>query len=99
MLIMRVGQFVNSISGSTGNFMDMPAHEKAYGNIILVAAVISVRLNFALVSRWGIEGAAVADMASVLPNYVQGIGNSSGHLGTDDMPGCNLGILNEGAGR
>jgi len=60
MLILVVGQFVNSISGATGNFMNMTGEHITYQNIMVVAASVSIALNLLLVPKFGILGAAWA---------------------------------------
>jgi O-antigen/teichoic acid export membrane protein len=66
MVLLVVGQFVSSISGSTGIFMNMTGHEKVYRNVILIAGLINVALNFLLVPHFGITGAACAGMVSLV---------------------------------
>ncbi len=66
MLFLVGGQFVNSVCGSTGYFMDMTGHQKIFRNIITAAAVINIVLNVLLIPRFGISGAAVSAMISVV---------------------------------
>jgi O-antigen/teichoic acid export membrane protein len=65
LLILAAGQFVNAFSGSVGFILQMTGREKALQNIILAAAAVNVALNAALIPRYGINGAAVASMASM----------------------------------
>ena len=65
LLFLLGGQFVNSVCGSTGYFMDMTGHQKVFRNIIAAAAVINIILNVLLIPRLGILGAAVSAMISV----------------------------------
>lgn len=65
LLILAVGQFVNAFSGSVGYILQMTGRQKAFQNIILVAAVINIALNAALIPRYGINGAAFASMVSM----------------------------------
>lgn len=60
MLILVIGQFVNSISGATGNFMNMTGEHITYQNVMLIAASTSILLNVLLVPKFGIKGAAWA---------------------------------------
>jgi O-antigen/teichoic acid export membrane protein len=60
-----IGQFVNSVSGSTGFFMSMTGYQKAFMIIVAVAAAISITCNYLLVPQFGIIGAAIASMVSV----------------------------------
>jgi O-antigen/teichoic acid export membrane protein len=66
MVLLVVGQFVNSISGSTGYFMNMTGHEKAFRNIMIVAAVINVFFSWVLIPRFGVEGSAFAEMSTLI---------------------------------
>jgi O-antigen/teichoic acid export membrane protein len=66
MVILALGQFVNATSGSTGIFLNMTGHEKAFQNIIVGAAGLNVVLNVVLIPRLGIEGAAVAAMVTMV---------------------------------
>ncbi len=66
MVLLVIGQFVNSISGSTGYFMNMTGSHNAYRNIIFGVAVITVGLGFALIPPFGIIGAAFAGMISLV---------------------------------
>jgi O-antigen/teichoic acid export membrane protein len=65
LVILVVGQFVNAISGSTGFFMNMTGHHKAFSNIISVSALLNGLLSIALINRYGINGVAFAGMISL----------------------------------
>jgi O-antigen/teichoic acid export membrane protein len=65
MVLLVIGQFVNSISGSTGYFMSMTGHQKVLMNIVFFAAAISLMFNYLLVPKFGIIGAAFASMISL----------------------------------
>lgn len=65
MVILVIGQFINSISGSTGYFMNMTGNHKAFRNITLGAAIITAGLGFALIPSYGIIGAAFTGMVSL----------------------------------
>jgi O-antigen/teichoic acid export membrane protein len=65
LVFLSIGQFISSISGSTGFFMNMTGCEKNLRNIILGAAVINVLMNLILIPPLGMVGAAVAAMTSV----------------------------------
>jgi len=66
MFLLALGQFVNSISGATGLFMNMTGNQIVFRNIIFVAAVINIVLNLLLTARYGIYGAATAGMVSLV---------------------------------
>jgi O-antigen/teichoic acid export membrane protein len=65
LFFLAVGQFVNSISGSTGYFMNMTGHHKTFRNIMIAAAILNIFLNLGLIPRFGIHGAALAAMFSL----------------------------------
>ncbi len=64
--ILTFGQFVNSISGSVGYILQMTGKQKVFQNIILCATIINIVLNYLLIPRIGIMGAAIASMISVV---------------------------------
>jgi O-antigen/teichoic acid export membrane protein len=66
MVLIVIGQFVNSVSGSNGHFMDMTGHQKVLRNIIFFAALINIMLGWVLIPRFGINGAAFAAMVSLI---------------------------------
>ena len=66
MLLLIAGQFVHSISGATGLFMNMTGHQSIFRNIVLLAALTNVCLNLLLIPSYGIYGAAIAAMASLI---------------------------------
>jgi O-antigen/teichoic acid export membrane protein len=66
MAFLVAGQFVNSVSGSTGYFMEMTGNQNSYRNIVFFAAFICVGLNLVLIPRFGSMGAALAGMVSII---------------------------------
>lgn len=66
LVLLVLGQFVNSTSGSTGMFMNMTGRQVPFRNIMLAAAALNVSLSFAAVPRYGAAGAAFAAMVSVM---------------------------------
>jgi len=65
LIILCVGQLINSLSGSVGVILQMTGCQKAYQNIILIALVINVILNFYLTPKHGALGAATATVFSL----------------------------------
>ncbi len=59
MVVLLIGQFVNAASGSTGYFMNMTGSEKAFRNIMFIAALLTITLCFVLVPHLGATGAAL----------------------------------------
>ncbi len=66
LVLLSFGQFVNSISGSTGLFMNMTGNQKIFSNIMLFAALINIVLNYLLIPTFGNFGAAAAAMVSII---------------------------------
>ncbi|SMP73720.1 Membrane protein involved in the export of O-antigen and teichoic acid [Desulfonatronum zhilinae] len=66
LVLLVLGQFVNSIAGSTGFFMNMTDNQNTFKNIVFIAAVSNVVLNILLTPRYGIHGAAIAAMISMM---------------------------------
>ena len=65
LLILVIGQFVNSISGSSAIFMNMTGNQSILRNIMAFSAGVNIMLNFLLIPVYGINGAAVSAMVSV----------------------------------
>ncbi len=65
MLILVAGQFVNSISGSTGYFMNMTGHQGTFRNIMGAASALNLSLALALIPHFGLYGAALAGTVSL----------------------------------
>ena len=66
LLLLTFGQFINSISGSVGYLLNMTGHHKIFQNIILLSAIINILLNYLLIPKYGINGAAFASMISII---------------------------------
>lgn len=65
LVILVLGQFINSISGSTKIFMNMTGQQKTLRNIMVIAATLNIGFNLWLTPILGIRGAAVAAMVSL----------------------------------
>lgn len=66
LVLLVSGQFVNSISGSTGIFMNMTGHQTVFRNIITIVAILNIILNLWLIPYFGANGAAAAAMISIM---------------------------------
>ena len=64
LVFLVIGQFVNSISGCTGFFMNMTGRQRESRNIILGTTVITISLNIIFIPSYGINGAAFACMVN-----------------------------------
>ncbi len=65
LVILTVGQFIASISGSVGYILNMTGHQVIQQNITIVSIVLNVMLNFVLIPRIGMTGAAIAASAGL----------------------------------
>jgi O-antigen/teichoic acid export membrane protein len=65
LVLLVIGQFINSISGACGTFLNMTGHQKAFRNIVAIAAILNVLLNLWLIPRFGLHGAAITAMLSI----------------------------------
>ena len=64
--ILTIGQFVNSISGSVGYFLYMTGREKIFQVILFLAAFMNVTINYCLIPKYGIIGAALGTSISII---------------------------------
>jgi len=65
LIILALGQFANSISGSTGMFLNMTGNQNIFRNIMVIAATLNILLNVWLVPKFSINGAAIAATVSL----------------------------------
>ncbi len=69
LIILSIGNFVNSITGSIGILLQMSGKQKEYNRIIMIAAGGSILMNFILIPRIGIVGAAISStVAKIFQN-------------------------------
>lgn len=66
LVFLVIGQFFNAISGSAGIFMNMTGNQNALKNIMLITACLNLILNCCLIPYYGIKGAAIAVMISLI---------------------------------
>jgi len=64
LVFILLGQFVNSICGSVGYFMNMTGNQKEFNKIVFLGGGVNVVLNMLLIPRFGIVGAALASFFS-----------------------------------
>ncbi len=65
LVVLVIKEFVNAIGGSVGLYLSMTGSHIIYRNIILIATVINVLLNFLLIPLLGMIGAAIANLICV----------------------------------
>jgi len=66
LIFLTIGQFINSISGSTGYILQMTGYQKIFQNIIFFSAVINIFMNIILVPSLGIFGASISSMICII---------------------------------
>jgi O-antigen/teichoic acid export membrane protein len=66
LIILLIGQLINSGAGSVGLLLNMSGHERETARGMVVAACINVVLNLLLIPRMGINGSAVATSTSLI---------------------------------
>ena len=66
LIYLCVSRFVNAISGSVGYIMQMTDQQVTYQNVIFIAVIINVALNFLLIPSYGYTGAALASSIAMI---------------------------------
>ncbi len=66
LVILAVGQTINSATGSVASLLNMTGHERDTTRIILVAAILNVTLNVLLTPTLGMIGAATATAVTLV---------------------------------
>lgn len=64
--ILSAGQLLNAFFGSVGLILSSTGHEKATLQGVAISAIINIILNSLFIPIWGIEGAAIATITSLL---------------------------------
>ena len=64
LMILTFGQFVNAISGPVGNIMNMTGYQKILQYTAITSAIINIILNYILIPKYGVSGAAIATATS-----------------------------------
>lgn len=65
LIVLCIGQVVNSFSGSVGIILQMTGYQKKYQNIVFIALIINLVLNFLLTPAYGALGAAISTVISI----------------------------------
>lgn len=65
LIILTIGQFLNSICGSVGYILQMTGKQKTFQNIITISTIINISLNFILIPNYGLIGAAISNVISI----------------------------------
>jgi O-antigen/teichoic acid export membrane protein len=60
LLVLLIGQIINSLSGSVGYILQMTGYERVFQNILILGLVLNIILCFIFIPRYGMLGAAWA---------------------------------------
>jgi O-antigen/teichoic acid export membrane protein len=66
LLFIVIAEFIHTISGSVGNFLNMTGHQKVFRNIILIGVSVNILLNVLLIPTYSYSGAAFASLISLI---------------------------------
>ena len=65
-IFLSCGRLVSSFCGSVGNILQMTGNQNIYALILFFAAILNIALNLTLIPIYGINGAAIASMSSLI---------------------------------
>ena len=65
-IFLSCGRLISSFSGSVGNILQMTGNQNIYAIILMIGAILNVVLNLILIPLYGINGAAIASMSSLI---------------------------------
>jgi O-antigen/teichoic acid export membrane protein len=66
LIMLTIGQFVNALVGSVGLILFMTGKQKVIQNVVFFGAILNIVLNYFLIPKFGINGAAFASMISLM---------------------------------
>ena len=66
LILFALAQFISSISGSVGYLLQMTGKQKVYQNITLISTFLNIGLNFILIPKLGINGAALSGFITII---------------------------------
>ena len=66
LIVLTIGQFLNSISGSVNCILIMSDNKKIVNFNLFIAALLNIVINFFLTPMYGIIGAAISSMISLV---------------------------------
>lgn len=66
LLFIIIGRFFAVSCGSVGYLMNMIGYQKASTSIQILGAIINISLNYILIQKYSIYGAAIATMSSII---------------------------------
>ncbi|MBX2828739.1 MAG: flippase [Flavobacteriaceae bacterium] len=66
LIILLAGQIINTLCGSIGVYLNMTGKQRKFQVILISALIINVVLNYILIPKYGMVGAAIATSASMM---------------------------------
>ncbi|MBI4653433.1 MAG: flippase [Nitrospirae bacterium] len=66
LIYLTIGQFINAVSGSVGFILQMTGKEKAFQYIMIFAVMLNIMLDYLLIPKLGIAGAAISNMIAMI---------------------------------
>ena len=70
LIILSIGYLVNALTGSVGILLNMTRHTKFIAATMAFAASLNVCLNWLLIPKWGVNGAAAATTIAMIAGSV-----------------------------
>jgi O-antigen/teichoic acid export membrane protein len=64
--ILLAGQAINSLCGSVGVYLNMTGKQRPFQRILVSALTLNIILNYFLIPKFGMEGAAIATSTSMI---------------------------------
>ena len=65
-ILLSLGRLISSLSGSVGNVLQMTGNQNIYAVILFFGSILNILLNLILIPTYGINGAALASMFSLI---------------------------------
>ena len=87
LLVLLVGQVVNSLTGSVGFLLNMTNHEKIVRNIVVVSSVVTLLVSIVATWQFGVIGAAISITLGVALNNLTMVFFVYKYLGFVTIPG------------
>lgn len=71
LIILTVATFINAVSGNVDQILYMTDNQKIFFKIIIVSLIANIIINLVLIPRYGINGAAIANLiTTILMNFL-----------------------------
>jgi O-antigen/teichoic acid export membrane protein len=70
LVLLAIGRFIAAAAGPVGYFLSMTGRAKSMRNIVIFSGSLNIVLNYLLIPKFGINGAAAASMVSIAANNV-----------------------------